>query len=336
MRTTHVLLGIVAIALCSGTLLIGNPQAPPSSSAQVPATGQNGQTPTAGRGTTGQTPAGRVAGPPGSRTPARKRVLVIGATDGFHHDSVPDAMAAVYDLGKESGIWDTEIRTDFSLIVARGGRASATAVGFQPQGLNDFDAVVLASTTGTFNLDDERKKDFLAFVHDQGRGFVGIHGALDSNYDWPEYGELIGGYFGGHPFNTVQSPLFDFPIVVEDPTFPAVQHFPKSFYKQDEIYFPCVAPGPRCQKVWSRANVNVLLRLDDSKLDFAGKTAPAGNDVAVAWSKLYGKGRVFYSSLGHTKESWDDPEIRRMYLEAIKWVLGRTGGETASHAKPAR
>jgi type 1 glutamine amidotransferase len=339
-RTLHALSGVTLLTVCfGGALLLSQappPAAPPTGQSPAGGRGAQGQG-GAGRGTPGQVP-GRSGvgggGPVSSRSPLKKRVLVIGAAEGFHHDSIPDAMAAIYSMGKESGIWETELRTDFDLIAARGGRA--TAVGFQPQGLNDFDAVVFTSATGEFALDDQQRKDLLAYVHDQGRGFVGIHGALDSNYDWPEYGELIGGYFGGHPFNTVQSPLFDFPIVVEDPAFPAVQHFPKAFYKQDEVYVPCSTAGARCQRIWSREGVNVLLRLDESKLDFTGKTAPLGNDVAVAWSKMYGRGRVFYSSLGHPRESWDDPDIRKMYLEAIKWVLGRTEGSTTSHPKPSR
>ena len=134
-------------------------------------------------------------------------------------------------------------------------------------------------------------------MHDDGNGFVGIHAALDGNYEWPEYADLIGGWFDDHPWNT-----FDAPIVVEDPSFPAVQHFPRAFTKRDEIYQP---------KHWSRDQVNVLLRLDESKLNFNNpRVHRADHDFAVAWSKMYGKGRVFYSTLGHTKESWDDPDVQ--------------------------
>ena len=114
---------------------------------------------------------------------------------------------------------------------------------------------------------------------------------------------------------------------MEDPNFPAVRHFPKEFVKRDEIYQA---------KSWSRDKVNVLLRLDASKLNLDNpRVHRQDKDFAVAWSKMYGKGRVFYSTLGHTQEAWDDPEIRKMYFEAIKWTLGMTEGSTASHSKPA-
>jgi uncharacterized protein len=82
----------------------------------------------------------------------------------------------------------------------------------------------------------------------------------------------------------------------------------------------------------------VLLSLDPAKLDYTNnpRIHRADHDFPVAWSKMYGKGRVFYSTLGHTEESWRDPDIRKMYFEAIKWALGMTGGSTTSHARTIR
>ncbi len=97
--------------------------------------------------------------------------------------------------------------------------------------------------------------------------------------------------------------------------------------KYDEIYQA---------KAWSRDKVHVLLSLDPTKLDFTNnpRIHRTDRDFAVAWDKMYGKGRVFYSSLGHTEESWNDPDIRKMYFEALKWVLGMTEGSTASEVRP--
>ena len=83
--------------------------------------------------------------------------------------------------------------------------------------------------------------------------------------------------------------------------------------------------------------VNVLLSLDPNKLDYDNnpRVHRTDHDFAVAWSKTYGKGRVFYSTLGHTEEAWEDPDIRKMYFEAIRWALGMTDGSTASHPRPA-
>lgn len=247
--------------------------------------------------------------------PAKKRVLVIGETKGFEHDSVPDAMATVYALGKKSGLWETYLRTDTEWITKK-------KLGNNSKNLNYFDAIVFASTTGELDMDDSQKADMMSAIKEEGKGFVGIHAALDTFYKWPEYGEMTGGYFDQHPWGT-----FDAPIILEDPNFPATKHFKGSFVKKDEIYQA---------KDWSRDKVNVLLRLDENKLDYAkggDRVHRADHDFAVAWAKTYGKGRVFYSTLGHTKEAWDDVDIQKMYFEAIKWVLGMTEGSTASHAK---
>jgi type 1 glutamine amidotransferase len=245
-----------------------------------------------------------------------KHVLVVGQTKGFEHDSISAAMAAIYNMGQQSGLWDTEMRTDTELLTKKD-------LGRNAKNLNYFDLLIFASTTGELDMDAAQKQDMLSFIHDDGKGFVGIHAALDTNYTWPEYGEMIGGWFDQHPWMTFQAP-----IINEDPDFPAVRHFPKAFVKFDEIYQP---------KAWSRDKVNVLLSLDPSKLDYSNnpRIHRMDHDFPVAWSKMYGKGRVFYSTLGHTEESWEDPDIRKMYFEAIRWALGMTEGSTESHARPA-
>jgi len=265
-----------------------------------------------------QTPAGvssAVAPPPREKTIHLKHVLVIAQTKGWQHDSVSDGMAAVYEMGRESGLWETMLRTDTELITKKEMKVNT-------KNLNYFDALVFVSTTGELDLDDSQKADMMSFIKEDGKGFVGIHAALDTNYKWPEYGEMIGGWFDQHPWMT-----FNAPIINEDPGFPAVRHFPHAFTKWDEIYQP---------KEWSRDKVHVLLSLDPSKLNYENnpRIHRQDHDFAVAWDKMYGKGRVFYSTLGHTQESWSDPDIRKMYFEAIKWVLGMTEGSTASHARP--
>ncbi|HEX4809927.1 MAG TPA: ThuA domain-containing protein [Bryobacteraceae bacterium] len=242
-----------------------------------------------------------------------KHILVIGETKGFEHDSVPYAMATIWRMGHESGLYEAYLRTDTELITKKDLKRNTKT-------LNYFDAIVFASTTGELDMDDSQKADMMSFIHDDGKGFVGVHAAMDTNYKWPEYGEMIGGWFNDHPWTT-----FWAPIIVEDPSFPAVKHFPKAFMKYDEIYQP---------KAWSRDKVNVLMRLDENKIDLANpRVKRTDKDFAVAWSKMYGKGRVFYSTLGHTKEAWDDPDIQKMYFEAIKWTLGYTEGSTMSHPK---
>jgi type 1 glutamine amidotransferase len=261
-----------------------------------------------------QEAARAVVSAPHAKQTHLKHVLVIGQTKGFEHDSISAAMVAIYEMGRETGLWDTELRTDTELLTKKDLKRNAKTLDY-------FDALVFASTTGELEMDESQKKDMLSFIKDDGKGFVGIHAALDTNYQWPEYGEMIGGWFDQHPWMT-----FNAPIVNEDPNFPAVSHLPKAFVKYDEIYQA---------KSWSRDKVNVLLSLDATKLDYTNnpRVHRTDHDFAVAWTKMYGKGRVFYSTLGHTEEAWTDPDVRKMYFEAIKWALGMTEGSTASHER---
>jgi uncharacterized protein len=262
-----------------------------------------------------QSGSSAVAPAPHAKTIHLKHVLVIAQTKGFEHDSVPAAMAAIFDMGQQSALWDTTLRTDTELLTKKD-------LGRNAKNLSYFDLIIFASTTGELDMDDSQKQDMMSFIKEDGKGFVGIHAALDTNYKWPEYGEMIGGWFDEHPWMT-----FNAPIINEDPNFPATRHFPSAFVKFDEIYQP---------KTWSRDKVNVLLSLDPAKLNYENnpRIHRMDHDFPVAWSKMYGKGRVFYSTLGHTEEAWQDPDIRKMYFEAIKWAMGMTEGSTASHPHP--
>ena len=243
--------------------------------------------------------------------PKRKKILAIGEVKGFQHDSVSHALASVERWGRESGLWDTYIRTDTQLVTKKKLEGNAKNLDF-------FDAVVFY-TTGELPLDEEQKASLLAFVKDDGKGFIGIHSATDTLYQWPEYGELIGGWFDQHPWNTFQAP-----IIVEDSDHPATRHLPKSFTTRDEIYQ---------FKSWSRDKVRVLMRLDETKLEKNPKVHRTDGDFAVTWIKSYGSGRVFYSTLGHVEEAYDKPDIKKMYFEGIKWALGMSEGHTNPHPK---
>ncbi len=249
-----------------------------------------------------------------------KRVLLFGHATGWHHGSISGALGNMYQVLVETGLFEVEIKTDARWISKQPGAFSG-----EGRNLNSFDVVMAISTVGRWDLDEQQKKDFLAFVRDDGKGFVGAHGALDANHEWPEYLEMIGGEFVSHPWN-----VFAAPVIVEDPSFPAMRHFAAArLTLTDEMY---MTRGP-----WSRDKVNVLMRLDETKLPASGRGGRGGlredRDFAITWAKEYGKGRVFYSSLGHVKEAWTNPDIRKMYLEAVKWAAGLTAGSAASHPK---
>jgi len=302
--------------------------------------------------------------------PPKKHILILGFTEGFHHGSTSDAIGTIWQMGMESGLYDSEIRTDTRWL-SKGNVGSGEA-----HNLDWFDGIVAVNTTGIWQMTDNQKKDFITAIRDEGKGYVAVHAALDANRNgaWPEYTEMVGGEFAAHPW--IQ---FWAPVIIEDWSFPAMRHFPASrMMMYDEMYVPR-------SDTWSRSKVNVLMRMDEDQLPaepgpqepFASLSAarqpsnpatagrgaagpgaagapgaqgarggrgpadarPRDNgihpdkDYPLAWSKTYGKGRVFYSSLGHTKSSWTQPDIRKMYLEGIKWTLGLSEGSTASHPK---
>ena len=251
------------------------------------------------------------AGTPVSSQSQRKKLLAIGdVRTGYQHDSVSHALATIERLGRESGSYLTYIRTDSQLLtkqpISVGDRKNVNA-----RNLNYFDAIFYFGT-GEGDLTSQQKSDLLSFIHDDGKGFIGAHTGDDAYFTWPEFGEMIGGYFDNHPWG-----VFDAPIIIEDPNFSAMKPFPATFTIHDEIYQ---------HKNFSRDKVHVLARLDASKLDFSKPLIHrTDKDFPVAWTKMYGSGRVFYSSFGHTDESWDDPRVQKMYLEAIKWAMRVTG-----------
>lgn len=256
----------------------------------------------------------------GSRSPFVKHVLVLGGARGWHHDSIPSAMAAVFRWGRASHLWETEMRSEFSLVNGGGGRPMPA--GFRPEGLRDFDAIVVASATGDWGLDGSQKAALLDFVRGGG-GLVVMHGGIDANHGWKDYIDMVGGEFVSHPFNTGEQPVFPFPLLNENPATPMTAFLPRQFVKQDELYVI---------RNFSRDDIAVLISVDKNVLDMSREAwqLPPGRDIPVAWTKSYGKGRVFASTIGHTREAFDDPEVARMYAEAIKWVLGLTGPDASA------
>jgi len=249
-----------------------------------------------------------------AQPPAKKRLLAIGAVAGYQHDSTSDALATLWRIGKDTGLWDTYIRTDTQLITKKKLENNA-------KNLDYFDAI-LFYTTGELPMDDEQKAALLSFVHDDGKGFIGVHSALDTFYKWPAYGEMIGAWFNEHPWGVFQAP-----VIVEDPDFPAMRGFPDKFTIEDEIYQP--------SKEFSRNKVRVLARLDETRIDLSNpKVHRTDKDFAVAWVKMYGKGRVFYSTFGHTAAAWTHPEVPAMYREAVKWAMGMTEGNATPRPRP--
>ena len=262
----------------------------------------------------------------------KKKLLAIGDVHtAYQHDSVSHALATIERLGRQSGEFLTYIRTDTQLLtksdVYGKGRYAAPPAGTRrtnAKNLNYFDAIFFFGL-GEEELSAQQKADLLSFVHDDGKGFIGAHSAIDAFYNWPQYGEMMGAYFDNHPWGVI-----DAPIIIEQPEFPAMKHLPPEFTLRDEIYVPTNTP-------YSRANVDVLARLDASKVNLkVADLHRTDGDFPVAWVKNYGRGRVFYSTLGHLDASWDDPRVQQMYIEAIRWSLGLTAYTPRPHPLPAK
>ena len=260
---------------------------------------------------------GRQGGAPRART--RKVVLAWADTrNGIaQHDSTSHALAVIERLGYESGVYDTYIRTDSNIIANKPLMTTGQPASGGPS-LANVDAIFFMGHRDV-PLDAQQRSELAAFVHDEGKGFVAAHAGLTAFEGWPEFGELVGGRYDDHPWNTASGT-----VINEDPSFPATKHFAATFPFVDEFYQA---------KELTRDKVRVLLRLDVSKMP--ANPQLRRTDFPLAWAKTYGKGRVFYSSLGHASETWDNRDVAQMYFEGIKWSLGLTQGDTTPRPLPA-
>jgi type 1 glutamine amidotransferase len=223
----------------------------------------------------------------GEDQPAAKsdpRVLVFSRTLGFRHDSIPAGLAAIRELG-----------------VANGFVVDATEdpAAFGPDSLTRYRAVIFLSTTGDV-LNDAQQIDFERYVR-SGGGFVGVHAAADTEYNWPWYGELIGAWFLSHPA------IQDANVNVVDRNHPSTGALPPTWRRRDEWYNFRRDPS---------AQVRVLLRVDESS--YVGGTM--GINHPISWAREIDSGRSWYTAMGHTSESFAEPLFREHLLGGIRWA----------------
>lgn len=259
---------------------------------------------------------------------AKRRILVVSATAGFRHKSIPTGKFALEKMGAATGAYETVISDD--------------PANFEADVLKTFDAVVLLNTTQDFfmpkNKKDYSKEDLewlqsrqdrlidnLIDYVEQGGGLVGIHAATDSCYGHEEYGKAIGGYFWGHPWRANSKVM----LVVEDPEHAVnkpVFGDIKDFELVEEIYQ--FKPEP-----YSREHLRILLHLDPERSDKVKGMKRKDNDYAVAWVQQVGQGRVFYSSLGHNHHIYWNPMLLKHYLAGIQFACGDLEADTTPSAK---
>jgi type 1 glutamine amidotransferase len=227
------------------------------------------------------------ASPPATQPlPQPVRVLMLTATAGFRHDSIPTARAVVASLASRSGEFTAAATENLDeLTSAR---------------LASVDVLMFALTSGELALDDARKRAVIDFVNGGG-GFIGFHSASDTLYDWADYGRIVGAYFKEHPWTQQGA------VVVEDRAHPTTSGLGASFTLTEEFYTFRQNPRP---------SVHVLLSLDPASVGAQG-------DFPLAWTQTIGRGRSYYNALGHFSETWNDTRFQSQIAAAIRWTAGR-------------
>lgn len=213
-------------------------------------------------------------------------LLVFYKTSGFYHTSIPAGIRAIQQLGQSNNF-----RVDTTNNAAR----------FQLDSLRKYKAVIFLSTTQDV-LNPAQQQAFEQYIR-LGRGFVGVHAATDTEYEWPWYNGLVGAYFNGHP--KVQQAT----VRVTDSNHPATSFLPTQWVRTDEWYnFRNLA-----------TDLRVLATLDETT--YSGGTNGANHPIA--WCHSYDGGRAFYTGLGHTDESYQEPLFLRHLLGGITYAIGK-------------
>jgi len=235
-----------------------------------------------------------------------RKLLVFDLCEGYKHESIPYWNKALEIMGRKSGAFEVVVRNDYSI--------------FEPTSLAKFDAVCFNNTT-ELKFEQRYRKSLMDFI-ESGKGIVGIHAATDSFYDWREMAELMGGQFCGHPWTADGT----WAVKIDEPAHVLTKVFGgKGFKINDEIY--------RTQPpYYSRTRQRVLLSLDlsDKTTATAEDIEPTDKDIGISWVKSYGKGRLFYCSLGHNPHITWNPAVLQYYLSGIQFALGDLRVDTAN------
>jgi len=269
-----------------------------------------------------------------------KKVLVVTTTTGFRHSSIGTAEKVLAKLAKQSGLFSVDylqqppnqptepkkpaadaapdVLEKFKADSAKYKSATEewTSVlkeilaKLAPENLKNYDAVIFANTTGDLPLPD--KQGFIDWIA-AGHAFIGTHSASDTYHGFKPYIEMLGGEFAGH------GQQVGVECLVQDLKHPATKHFGESYcIEQEEMYLI---------KNYDPARVHELLTLDKHP-----NNKKETGHFAVAWTKEIGKGKVFYTSLGHRENVWENEKYQKHLLGGIKWALGLEAGDAKPQA----
>ncbi len=217
------------------------------------------------------------------------RLFVLTHSAGFRHSYISTAVEVLTKLGEHTGLFEVYATDECSELTRR---------------MLEKCSAVLFLTTGNLPMSKEQKRALLNFIRNGG-GFIGVHNATDTFYDFPEYGDMIGGYFNGHPWTQ------EVYVIVEDREHPSTKHLPERFKVLEEIY---------TFKNWSRDKTHVLISLDTTSVDLS-KGTREDNDYALVWCHTYGRGRVFYTAFGHFTSLWREEWFQKHLLGGILWTM---------------
>ncbi len=221
------------------------------------------------------------------------RILVFSKTEGYRHESIPAGIAALRRLCRDNQmIMDT----------------TEEAADFNEQNLRRYNAVVFLNTTGDV-LNPTQEAEFERYIQ-AGGGYVGVHSATDTEYGWKWYGGLAGAYFDGHPAIQEAS------VQVKTHDHPATHHLPGDTWKRQDEWYNFKEFNPQVQ---------VLLSLDEGSYEGGTMCQQPGHDPChpISWCHEYDGGRAFYTEMGHTKESYSEPEYLQHLLGGLKYAIGQ-------------
>jgi type 1 glutamine amidotransferase len=253
-------------------------------------------------------------------TPARPRkLLIFDLNVGYGgHGSIAYANYAFKLMGEKTGGWATEISRDPHV--------------FKRDNLSRFDAVFFNNTVGNLFEDSELRENLVQFIY-RGGGMLGVHGTTvaftrwpGAIEDWPEFGVMIGGRGANHKDSDERVA-----VKLDDPENPIVRCFGgKGFEYRDEFF--------RVQEPYSRNRLRILLSMDTEKFDPnqgqpRGNCFRADNDYALAWTRSYGRGRVFYCTIAHNPYVFWDATLLQFYQAAIQYALGDLPAPSTPSAK---
>jgi len=238
-----------------------------------------------------------------------RRVLMFYRCEGFIHNSIPYANYAIQKMGEKTGAFTVDLADTYDVFTA--------------ENLQQYDCILLNNTTGMVFENAEQQNAFLDFIAN-GKGLAGIHAASDNFGRHPDCRALVGGEFGGHPWNAGGNWAFK----LDDPKHVLNVAFGgKGFWHMDEIY----QYNPKTYE--GTGVLRILVSLDMNQNEVSKLINDGPREVPVSWVRTAGDGRVFYTNFGHREDTFNKPAILRHMLDGIQYAIGDLQADATPTAK---